>query len=187
MNIQNNQKVDIAELIKKPKVQIGAGVLLVMIILVAVFGRSEGQDPIAVSIKNLGNRHSATIEMIDEYSKTIRSANLRSNLSQTSIILTADKAEIDAYYKEAFKGAKPVKASTSAKMKKDLKESLDQSAILNNLDADLQKAVRDELVGIKSDTAKVRAANPDKKKLQTLMDKITLNTDTVIGRIEEPL
>ncbi len=183
----NDQKIDINELIRKPKVQIGAGVLLVMIILVAVFGRSEGQDPIALSIKNLTNRHEATVDLIDEYSKTVRSANLRSNLSQASIILTADKAEIDVYYKEAFKGAKPVKGATSVKIKKELKASLDESVILNNLDVDLQKAVSAELVGIKNDVAKVRAANPDKKKLQTLMDKVTLNTDTVIGRVEEPL
>ena len=185
--MNSSNKFNIAEFIKKPQVIIGGVVLLLIIVLMLVFGRGGGQDPTALSIKNLSNRHAATIEFIDKYSNDVRSANLISNASQVTIILTADKSEIDDYYSEVYKGTKPIKATFKAKPRAEIIKKLDESSILNNLDSDLQKTIESELLAIQSDMQKIKKNNPDKKKLNTLMDKLILNTQTMRTRVGEPL
>jgi hypothetical protein len=185
--MDSSKKFDIKEFVKKPQVIIGGVILIVIMLLVGLFGRGGGQDPAAVSIRNFSNRHAATVDVVDKYIGNVRSANYKANSSQVTIILTADKSEIDNYYKEAFKGKKPVKTTFGPKMRKDLKTKLDKSLLLNNLDSDLQSTMNDELVAIQTEAQKIKKANPDKKKLTALMDKIILNTQTVIARNNEPL
>ncbi len=185
--MNSSSKFDIAEFIKKPKVIIAGVVLVVIVILVLLLGGSDGQDPTMLSMKNLSNRHEATVEFIDKYSKNIRSANLTSNSSQVTIILTADKSEIDDYYAEVYKGMKPVKATFKAKTRAEIKDKLDKSVILNNLDSDLQETIKSELLAIQSDMQKIKKNNPDKKRLVTLMDKLILNTQTMVTRVSQPL
>lgn len=176
---------DIKEFIKKPAVVI-VGVVVVIILLFSVFfGGGDGQDPTAKSVKNLSNRHEALITLIDGYSNGVKGATLKANLSQVSIILTADKNDIDAYYKTAFKSAKKVTASFSAKPSKELTQKLDQSKIANNLDSDIKTVVESELEAIGSAIEKLKKENPEKEKLNVLADKLILNTQTMLTRLEE--
>jgi len=185
--MDSSNKFDIKQFIKKPQVMIAGVVLVIIMVLIGIFGRGGGQDPVAVSIRNLSNRHAATIDLVENYINDVRSANYRSNSSQVTIILTADKSEIDDYYKEAFKGQKAVKTTFSSKLRKDLETELDKSLVLNNLDSDLQKAVAKELTSILQEAEKMRKANTDKKKMVALMDKVILNTQSMIQRNNEPL
>lgn len=185
--MNSSNKFNIAEFIKNPKVIIGAVVLMVIMVLVILFGGGDGQDPTMLSMKNLSNRHGATVEFIDKYSKNIRSANLTANTSQVTIILTADKSEIDEYYAEVYKGMKPVKATFKAKPRAEITEKLDKSVILNNLDSDLQETIKSELLAIQSDMQKIKKNNPDKKRLTALIDKLILNTQTMVTRVSQPL
>lgn len=186
-SMDDGNKFNIGELIRKPVVII-IGVVLVLIILgMLLFGGSEETNPRAVELKNLINRHSATIDVADKYGKDVRSANLRSNLSQVNIILTANKSEIEEYYKEAFKSVKNVKATFAEKPAKELTEKLDEGIVDNNLDKVLQKVVNDELVEINSEMQEVRKNNSDKKKLIVLMDRLRLNVNDLLGKVNQPL
>lgn len=185
--MNSSNKFDIAEFIKKPQVIIASVALVVIVILILLLGGSDGQDPTMLSMKNLSNRHGATVEFIDKYSKKIRSANLTANASQVTIILTADKSEIDEYYAEVYKGMKPVKATFKAKARTEITDKLDKSVILNNLDSDLQETIKSELLAVQSDMQKIKKNNPEKKRLTALMDKLILNTQTMVTRISQPL
>lgn len=185
--MNSSNKFDITEFIKKPKVLIAGAVLFVLIIVLVLLSGGGGQDPTALSVKNLSNRHAATIEFIDKYSKNVRSANLIANISQVTIILTADKSEIDNYYTEVNKGKPPVKTTFKSKARAEIIERLDKSSILNNLDADLQETIESELLAIQTDMQKIKKNSSDKKRLTALMDKLILNTQTMRTRINEPL
>lgn len=176
---------DIKEFVKKPAV-IMVGVVLVLIILFSIFfGGGSGQDPTAKAVKDLSNRHQALVTLIDQYSSGVRSATLKSNLSQVSIILTADKNDVDIYSKSTTVNGKKVTASYSVKPAKELVSGLEKAKIANNLDSELKNTVRSELDSLNVATQKLKKDNPDKTKLVTLVDKLVLNNQTMLIRLSE--
>ncbi len=186
--MDNANKLNLQELIKKPAVMIGGAVVIVVVLLMLIFGRGGAvSDPKATELKNLSNRHGSTIKIIDKYAKEARSANLRSNLAQANIILTANKSEIDEYYKEAFSKLKDVKATFKEEPRESLTVKLEEGIVSNNLDKVLQSAVIGELEDIGSAMQSVKKNNPEKKKLDALMDKLNINIQTIIDRVNEPL
>lgn len=82
---------DFKAFVKKPAVFIGGVAMLLILLFMTLFGRGGGEDPTAKSVRNLSNRHQALVSIIDGYSGGVKSASLKSNLSQVSIILVADK------------------------------------------------------------------------------------------------
>lgn len=176
---------DIKAIVKKPSVIAAAAVIVLILIFTMLFGGGDGQDPTAKSVKNLSNRHQALVSVIDTYSSGVKSASLKSNLSQVSIILVANKNDVDAYFAGLSKESKKVKSSFSAKPKKEITDRLDQAKISNNLDSELKNTVRSELEAIEDATQKLKKDNPDKVKLVALADKLVLNTQTMIIRVDE--
>jgi hypothetical protein len=175
------------QIIKKPAFLFGSILIVVIILLITLLGGGEGGDPTARDLKNLSNQHESTLALIDKYSREVRSAKLKANLSQVSIILTADKNDIEGYYAANFKDVKDVKASVSAKPEKELLDALDDAAILNNLDSSLKIAVAEELKALEVAMNKVRRENLEEKDLVSLMDKLILNTQTMSFRLNEGL
>lgn len=171
--------------VKKPAVFIVGVIIILILIFSLLFGGGGGQDPTAKSVKNLSNRHQALISVIDSYSGDVRSANLKSNLSQVSIILTADKNDIDVYFSGLSKESKKVKSSFSARPRKEIVTKLDQAKISNNLDSELKSTVKDELQAIEDATQKVKKANATKAKLNALADKLVLNTQTMFTTVDQ--
>lgn len=177
---------DIKKFIKKPAVAIAGVVAILIIVFFVLFGRGGGQDPAAKSVKDLSNRHQALVGAIDSYSKDIKSASLKSNISQISIILTADKNDIDTYYSGFSKEIrKKVKASVKTKPTKEVLDSLEQAKISNNLDSELKSTIRSELEAIQSSVQRIKKSYPDKKELGALADKLILNTQTMLVRLDE--
>ncbi len=177
---------EIKDFIKKPAAIIGGVILGIVLLFFIFFGRGGGQDPMAKSVKNLTNRHQALITVIDNYSGNIKSAKLKSNLSQVSIILTADKNDIDTYYSGLSKDVKKnVVATYKVKPTKDITSKLDEAKISNNLDSELRSSVISELEAIQSATQTIKKDNPDKPKLNVLLDKLILNTQTLLTRMNE--
>jgi hypothetical protein len=186
MDSSNNSKLDgLKNLLKKPAFMVGGAVVVLLLIFFTLFGGGGGQDPTAKGLRNLSNQHEATLNLIDSYSKDVRSDSLKSTLSQVSIILTADKNEIDLYYTEAYRLLKDVRPTVSAKPDKDLIKALDDAAILNNLDSALKTAVLSELRSLQGSIQELRRQNAEKKDLVALMQKVNLNTQTVLVRLEE--
>lgn len=185
----SSYKSSIAGFVKKPFVRIAGVIFFVILLFMIFFGRGGGQDPTAVAVKNLSNQHTALVDLIDDYSGEVRSATLRANLSQVSIILTADKNDIDSYYQTAFNASarKKTKSTVSTKPKKALIEQLDNSKLLNNLDSELESTVKSELDNILVAINKLKKENLDKQKLQTLSQKLILNTQTVSERVSEAI
>lgn len=176
---------DIKEFIKKPAVIIVAVIIVLGILFSIFFGGGGGQDPTAKSVKNLSNRHQALITLIDQYSPGVKSATLKANLSQVSIILTADKNDVDAYSKSIAVKGKKVTTSYSSKPAKELIGKLDKAKIANNLDSEIKAVVRSELESLNTATQSLKKNNPDKEKLVALVDKLTLNNQTMLTRLGE--
>lgn len=176
---------DIKKFIKKPAVIIVAAVLAIVLVFSLFFGGGDGQDPSAKASKNLSNRHQALVTLIDQYSSDVRSATLRANLSQVSIILTADKNEIDAYIKVASQPGKKITATFSIKPSKELIQRLDKAKIANNLDSEIKTVVESELNAIGSATEKMKRDFPGEVKLVALTDRLILNTQTMLTRLDE--
>lgn len=185
--MDNANKIDLRELIRKPAVMIGGAVLFLIIMATLIFGRGEAVDNKAVEVKNLVNMHGATIEVIEKYSKNVRSANLKANLSEANIILTANKSEIEDYYKEYFKNSKNVVATFKEKPKKEITDKLEEGIVSNNLDRVLQEVTNDQLDGIIEKLQAAKSNNPEKKKLGVMVDKLKINVQTILVKINEPL
>lgn len=176
---------DIKKFIKKPAVIIVAAVLAIVLVFSLFFGGGDGQDPSAKASKNLSNRHQALVTIIDQYSSGVRSATLKANLSQVSIILTADKNEIDAYIKATSQPGKKITATFSVKPSKELTQKLDKAKIANNLDSEIKTVVESELNAIGSATEKMKRDFPGEAKLVALTDRLILNTQTMLTRLDE--
>ncbi len=176
---------DIKKFIKKPAVIIVSAILVMVLIFSVVFGGGDGQDPSAKASKNLSNRHQALVTLIDQYSPGVRSATLKANLSQVSIILTADKNEIDAYIKATSQPGKKITATFSVKPSKELIQKLDKAKIANNLDSEIKTVVESELNAIGSATEKMKRDFPGEAKLVALADRLILNTQTMLIRLSE--
>jgi hypothetical protein len=172
-------------IVKKPAFIIAGAVLVVVLLFMTLFGGGGGQDPTAKSLKNLSNQHEATLSLIDSYSRNVRSESLKSTLSQVSIILAADKNDIDVYYSQQYAALKDVKSSVSAKADKELTSALDDAAILNNLDSALKNAVNNELRLLQGSIEDIRSDNSKNEELVSLMQKLNLNTQTVLTRLGE--
>lgn len=185
--MDDGNKFNLKDLIKKPAVIVGGVVVVLILLGTLIFGGGESVDPRAVEIKNLSNRHAAVIEVIDKYGKDVRSANLRSNLAQASIILTANKSEVDEYYKSSFAKLKEVKATFKEKPSEKIVAKLEDGIVDNNLDKVLQATVVGELEEISRQIVEVRQNNSEKKKLGALMDKLGVNIQTLRERVGQPL
>lgn len=175
-----------AKFIKKPLVLVGGSVVFLILILILLLGRGGGQDPAIKSVKNLSNRHQSLISVIDSYSGGVKSGNFKSNLSQVSIILTADKNDVDAYLAGLIKNKKSkVVATVNVKPSKDVVARLDQAKISNNLDSELKSVVRSGLLEINSDIEAMKKSNAGEAGLTSLADKLILNTQTMLTTIDE--
>lgn len=183
--MDSSAKSKIAEFMKKPVALIGGVALVLLVLVMVIFGGGDGQDPTAKSLRNLSNQYSATISLINGYSKDVKSAGLKSKLSEASIILTSNQNELNSYILSTSNGTKKVKTTVSDKPSEELVTKLDSAAILNNLDSELKSVVRGEIVSLQSSAQKIAKANPDKQKLIVLVQKFDLNTRTAVSRIDE--
>ncbi|HRV75874.1 MAG: hypothetical protein H6799_00845 [Candidatus Nomurabacteria bacterium] len=176
---------DLSAFVKKPIVMIGGVIIILILLFMIFFGGGGGEDPTAKSVKNLSNQHQALVNLIDGYSRSVKSANLKSNISQVSIILIANKNDLDTYFSGLSKESRKVKSTVSTKPKKDLITRLDQAKISNNLDSEIKSVVLSELQLIENAIQKIKKENSNKASLSVLTDKLILNNQTIITRLNE--
>lgn len=151
------------------------------------FTGNGGANPTAVSLRNLVNRQSQVITIIDEYSGEIKSSRLKSKLSEVTIILTSGSSNINKYIADNINEETPSKATVSAKPDSDLLQKIEDSIKVNNLDAKLQETVEQLLITIDSETATLVKKNSESESLVAVLNKVQSGNAEVYRRLKEDI
>ncbi len=163
---------------------IAGGLIVVLILFKFVFGGSGDNLAPAVKLKNINNRYQASITVIEDYSKDVRSSSLKSMLSETATILTAGKNSTDKKIKDLGSTYSKAKSTVSSKTGKEDIQKLEDAKNSNNLDSTLKAQILKDLNKIYEDLSSLRDIAPPELKLSGYIDQAQNDLRSLNKRIE---